>query len=119
MLLLLIVLIVGTVELVRTWRIVLSPTLSPESAKQLKRLQTAATSLKQWIYFTFLAWGFLASYQLTREGTVLSMERNPAISTAMPVIRGLLVELELTFLVIIFVFLVHWHIVRRIARFRD
>ncbi|MGB7844383.1 MAG: hypothetical protein WBL63_02120 [Candidatus Acidiferrum sp.] len=119
MLLLLVVFIVAIAKLIRTWRIAPSSLLVAENAKQLKHLQTVATSLKQWIYFTFLAWGFLASCQLFRESSGLSMGRHHDSLAILIALQGLFVELELTFLVVIFVFLVRWRVLRRIEKFRD
>jgi hypothetical protein len=121
MLLLFIVFIVGIVELVRTWRIVPSPkiSLSTESATLVKRLQTAATRLKQWIYLTFLTCGFLTSYELSRESKRLLSERIHDGPAELVYLRGFFALLGMTFIVAIFVFLVQWRIIRRIARFSD
>ena len=119
MLLLLVLFVIGFIELIRSWRIAPPSTVSTEGAKQIRRLQAAATNLKQWTYFTFLAFGFLASYELTRVGTALSIERNPGPFTTLPLIRGLLVELELTFLVVIFAFFVRWRIARLAEKFQN
>ena len=121
LLFLLIVFIVALVELMRSWRSApLSKALSPtERTKYVKRLQIAGTKLKQWIYITLLACGFLISYELWHESTRLLIERVHDSLEVLLSFRGLFVLLEMTFLVAIFVFLVRWHIVNRIAKLSD
>jgi hypothetical protein len=117
---LLVVFIVALVELIGTWRTAPSEVSLPaESAKQVKRLRTATARLKQWIYFTFLVCGFLSSYQCYRTTTAILAERNPGTLMTLVMLRRPFLDFELTFLIVIFVFLVRWHIVRRIAKLND
>ncbi|HKM83973.1 MAG TPA: hypothetical protein VJY15_23825 [Candidatus Acidoferrum sp.] len=121
MLFLLLVFIVGLVELIRTWRLIPSSKVAPDtqSAARIKQLRNAATKLKQWIYITFLACGFFTSYELYHVSDRLLTERIHSGFVELWSFQGLFVLLEMTFLVAIFVFLVRWHIVKRIAKLGD
>ncbi|MGB2679286.1 MAG: hypothetical protein WAN12_19565 [Candidatus Acidiferrum sp.] len=115
---LLVVFVVALVELIRTWRSALSSKLSlpTESATHLKQLRNAATKLKQWIYITLLVCGFFTSYELYHVSDRLLTERIRSGYVELWSFQGLFVLLEMTFLVATFVFLVRWHIVKRIAK---
>jgi hypothetical protein len=118
---LLIVFVVGLVELIRTWRLTPSSkvALHAQSTGKIKQLQNAATKLKQWIYITFLACGFFTSYELYHVSDRLLTERIHSGFVELWSFQGLFVLLEMTFLVVISVFLVRWHIVKRIAKLSD
>lgn len=108
--------IVGSVKLVRIWRAAPPFKLSrqSDSPPYLQLLATARTSLKHWIALTFLGWGLFASVNLFDVCNRLFDENKIRRPDILFVIQDFSTTLTMALLVIIFLFLARWHIVRRI-----
>jgi hypothetical protein len=79
-------------------------------------LETSATSLNQWISFTFLSWGIFASWSL--KDACMNLLRLRAIGVLIPIsiILELSTGLTSALLVVLFMFVVRWHVVKRVEQ---
>jgi hypothetical protein len=82
----------------------------------LSEMQNTAASIKHWIHLTLLVFSLVISFGFHQLDYSLIVQNNPTFPMLLIFIRGLFPEMELTFLVLIFVFLVRWYIVRLIAK---
>jgi hypothetical protein len=116
LLFLLVVCIVASIRLIRIWRAAPPFRLSAEanSPAYLRLLQTSSTSLKQWIGCTFLAWGILTSTSLYDDCNRLLGQKVLGSGAILFVIEDYSAALTLALLVVLFLFLVLWHILNRI-----
>jgi hypothetical protein len=121
MLLLLVVCIITGVKLVKVWRTAPPFRLKcqAQNPAYCQLLQTSAASLKQWIYFTFLFWGIFTSVSLY--DVCVRLLNLPAFGGLLliNVILGFSTSLTAALLVVLFAFIVRWHIVKRIENLRN
>jgi hypothetical protein len=120
MLFLLVVCIVTTVKLIRVWRTAPPFRLSQRAGnpEYLRLLQTSGTSLRQWICLTVLTWGVFASVSLYDFCSGLLMEKRMAREMFLFAIQDFSTTLTMTLLVVLFSFLVRWHLLKRIEYLR-
>src|ERR1700687_5166441 len=117
---LLLVCIVTSVKLVRIWRAAPPFRLSRQASSSgyLVLLETSSSSLKQWIGSTFLGWGIFASISLTEVCNRLFDNQRIENSMILLIIRDFSTALPMALLVVIFSFLVRWHMLKRIEHLR-
>ena len=112
--------IVTSVKLVRIWRA--APPFRPPrhagSPAYLELLETSSSSLKQWFGSTFLAWGIFASITLTDVCSRLLDDKRIGSSLLLFIIPDFSTTLTMALLVALFLFLVRWHMLKRIDRIR-
>jgi hypothetical protein len=118
---LLIVCIVTSVELFKAWRAAPPFRLSRQvgNPSYLKMLDASRTRLQQWILCTFLAWGILTSLSLCDVCYRLLGEKTIGSGVILFVLRDYAAALSMAFLVVLFAFLVRWHLLARIERLRE
>jgi hypothetical protein len=112
--------IVTSVKLVKVWRPALPFRLSRQagSPAYLQSLESSSSSLKQWIGSTFLAWGILASISLTDVCNRLLANKTMGNFVILFVIQDFSTTLTMALLVVLFLFLVRWHVLKRIEHIR-
>jgi hypothetical protein len=117
---LLVVCVVSTIKLIRIWRAVPPFRLSRRAndPSYLHLLQVSGTSLKQWVSFTFLAWGIVASTTLTDVCNGLLAEKSEGRYVIISLLQDFSTTLSMALLVVLFVFLARWHVLKRIDRLR-
>jgi hypothetical protein len=82
-------------------------------------LQSSVTSLKHWSKLVWIAWGILASISVSDEcGGLLSNNRVSSFVILL-FVRDFSTYFAMALLVILFAFLVQWHVVTRAETFRD
>jgi len=115
-----VVCIVACIKLVRVWRGALPFRLhhQAKNPNYLELLQASAVSLKQWISCVFLGWGFVVSISLSEDCDRLLASKGTGSFLVLYFIQELSSLLTMTLLVVLFVFLVRWHIVNRIEHLR-
>lgn len=108
--------IVTTVKLIRVWRAAPPFRLSRRAGNPnyLRLLQTSGTSLKQWIGLTVLTSGVFASVSLYDFCNRLLGEKRTAREMILFTIRDSSTSLTMILLVVLFSFLVRWHMLKRI-----
>jgi hypothetical protein len=112
--------IVTSVKLVRIWRAA-PPFRLPRKASSpayLELLESSNSSLKQWLGSTFLAWGIFASITLTDVCSRLLDDKRIGSSWLLFIIPDFSTTLTMALLVALFLFLVRWHMLRRIEHIR-
>lgn len=116
-----VVCIVACIKLVRVWCGALPFRLHQQAKNPnyLELLQASAVSLKQWISCVFLGWGIVASIRLSDVCDRLLDFKRAGSFVVVFVIREFSSLLTMTLLVVLFVFLVRWHIVNRIEHLRN
>jgi len=118
---LLVVCVVTSIKLIRVWRAAppfrLSRQASNPSYPQL--LQASSASLKQWISFTFLGWGIFASISLYDVCDGLLDEKRIGSFVILFVIEDFSSAFSMALLVVLFLFLARWHMLRRIEHLRN
>jgi hypothetical protein len=115
-----VVCIVASVKLVQVWRPAPPFRLSQKagSAAYLHSLETSYTSLGQWIGFTFLGWGIFASVSIYDVcNRIFNSERIGSFAILF-IIQDFSTTLTMALLVVLFMYLVRWHMLKRIARLR-
>ena len=112
--------IVTSVKLVRVWRAAPPFRLSRQASSPayLELLETSSSSLKQWIGSTFLGWGIVASISLTEVCSRLLDDKRIGSSVILFVIQDFSTALTMALLVVLFLFLVRWHMLKRIEHLR-
>jgi hypothetical protein len=112
--------IVTSVKLVRVWRAAPPFRLSRQASSPayLALLETSSSSLKQWIGSTFLGWGIVASISLTDVCSRLLDDKRIGSSVILFVIQDFSTALTMALLVVLFLFLVRWHMLKRIEHLR-
>jgi len=121
LLFLFVVCILASVKLVRVWRAAPPFRLSRKagSPAYLQSLETSSTSLRQWIGSTFLAWGIFASVSLYDVcNGLLDSKSSIGSFVILFVIQDFSTTLTITLLVVLFLYLVRWHMLKRIERLR-
>jgi hypothetical protein len=112
--------IVTSVKLVRVWRAAPPFRLSRQASSPayLELLETSSSSLKQWIGSTFLGWGIVASISLTDVCSRLLDDKGIGSSVILFVIQDFSTALTMALLVVLFLFLVRWQMLKRIEHLR-
>jgi hypothetical protein len=112
--------IVTSVKLVRIWRAAPPFTLPRQASSPayLELLESSSSSLKQWIGSTFLAWGIFASICLTDVCNRLLANKTIGNVVILFVIQDFSTTLTMALLVVFFLFLVRWHMLKRIEHIR-
>lgn len=107
---LLTVCIMTILQILKAWRAAPPFRLSRRvnNLTYLKMLEASRTRLKQWIFCTFLAWGILTSISLYDVCSRLGS------GEFLFVLEDYATTLTMALLVILFAFLVRWHLVTRI-----
>jgi hypothetical protein len=113
---LLTVCIVTIVQLLKAWRAAPPFRLSRQANNPayLKMLEASRTRLKQWIFCTLLAWGILTSTSLYDVCNRLLGEKRIGSGEYLFVLEDYAAALTMALLVVLFAFLVRWHLVTRI-----
>jgi hypothetical protein len=113
-----VVFIVTSIKLMKVWRAAPPFRLSRRAQNPifLEFLQRSATSLKQWIGFTFIGWGIYASMSLYHLCNELLALKSLAGFIVLYDIGEFVTGLTMALLVVLFAFLARWHIVKRIER---
>ena len=112
--------IVTSVKLVRIWRAAPPFRLSRQASSPayLELLETSSSSLKQWIGSTFLGWGIFASITLTDVCSRLLDDKRIGSALILFIIQDFSTTLTMALLVVLFLFLVRWHMLKRIEHLR-
>jgi hypothetical protein len=112
--------IVTSVKLVRIWRAVPPFRLRRQASSPayVELLESSSSSLKQWLGSTFLAWGIFASITLTDVCSRLLYDKRIGSSLLLFIIPDFSTTLTMALLVALFVFLVRWHMLKRIEHLR-
>ncbi len=115
---LLVVSIVTLVKLLRVWGKALPFRLSRQAGNvsYLGYLQNLANSLNHWIAFTYLGLGIYVGIDLYDVFGSIVAEKIMGISAAFGALQRLAGAFTMALVVILFAFLVRWHVVNRIAR---
>jgi hypothetical protein len=116
---LLIVCVAASVKLIKTWIPAIPFRLSARRNDQayVGQLENSRDSLKQWMLLTLLLWGILTSIRIAEACQGLLMTK--VIGTAiLYVFQDIAESLTKTLSVLMFIFLVRWHILRRIEFLR-
>jgi hypothetical protein len=115
--------IVGVVtcrKLIRIWKIALPfrPQRSVNIPDYLQLLKTSTSSLTQWISLTFLCWGIFAAESLYRVCDKLLDEETIRRLAVLFIVEDFSAAFTMTLLVALFVFVVRWHVLKRIENLR-
>jgi len=115
-----VVCIVASVKMVRVWRAAPPFRLSPKagSPDYLQSLAASSTSLRRWIETTLLAWGIFASVSLYDVCDRLLPSKTIGSPVILFVIQDFSTTLTMALLVVLFLHLVRWHILKRIEHLR-
>src|SRR5215469_523149 len=105
----------ATAKLVKLWRA--APPFRLERQEKnpayLQMLEVTSGSLRQWTICTFLAWGLLASVGLYDFCNRLLGENAVRRFEILFAIEGFSTALTMALLMMLFLFLLRWHILRR------
>lgn len=112
---------VTIVKLIRIWRTAPPFRLSKQAKNldYLKLLQISGRSLSHWIGCTFLGWAILSSTALADVCNGMRQEKVTGLGAILFVIQDFFMSFSMALWVILFVFLVRWHVCNRIERLRD
>ena len=102
-------------KLISVWRSALPFKLSRQSgnAAYSKSLRRQSVSLKNWIGCILLTWGLSTSTSLYEFVVRLLDEKTPGSFSVLIGLLGFSTALTQTLLVLFFIFLVRWHMIRR------
>jgi hypothetical protein len=112
---------VTVVRLMRIW-LAVPPFCSSKRASNpeyLKLLRISSLSLSHWIGCTFLAWAILSSTRLYDVCSEMRREDVTRLGGILSTIQDFSMALSMALWVVLFVFLVRWHVSARIERLRD
>jgi hypothetical protein len=115
-LVLFLVCIVTSMKLFRIWRAAppFRPSRQASSPAYLELLETSSGSLKQWIGSMFLSWGIFVSISLTDVCSRVLDDKKIGNSLILFIIPDFSSALTMALLVVLFLFLVLWHMLKRI-----
>lgn len=115
-----VVCIVAMVKLIRVWRAAPPFRLSRQSGSPgyLRLLETSSISLKHWMVSTFLSWGILTSIGVYDVRDRFLDDKRIGSMVILFVIEDFSKALTMALLVVLILFLVRWHVVRRIDSLR-
>ncbi|HKW32795.1 MAG TPA: hypothetical protein VJN92_07305 [Candidatus Acidoferrum sp.] len=111
----------ATAKLVKLWRA--APPFRLERQQKntayVQMLEVTSSSLRQWTVCTFLAWGILASASLYDFCDRLLSENAVRRFEILFAIEGFSTALTMALVIVLFLFLLRWHILRRIEWLRQ
>lgn len=109
---------VTIVKLIQIWRAALSSRFSSQTNNlgYLKLLRSSHRSLAHWIWCTLLGWAILSSITLYDFCNGMLNEKVTGRIVVLLWIRELSTSLSMALCVVLFVFLIRWHIAARIER---
>ncbi len=121
MLFLIVVCVVTIIKLIRVWRAAPPFRLSSQAKNPdyLKLLRTSSCSLSHWIRCTFLGWAILSSTAVYDVCRGMRNEKATGLGVILFVIQDFSTALSMALWVVLFVFLVRWHVSVRIECLRD
>jgi hypothetical protein len=121
MLLLLVACIAASKKLIRVWRAQPPFRQLREShrSQYASLLQSLPASLKQWIVLVCLALGILASISVVDACSGMLSNRGAGILVIVFLVRDFSIFFTMALLAILFIFLIRWHILRRIQIHRE
>ena len=104
------------VKLTRVWRNALPFRLSRQKGNlaYVRYLEDASSSLNHWMGLIKLVWGIYASTHLYNVCAGLQMSKVVGNPTILFILQDFSTGLSMTLLVILFLFLVRWHLLRRV-----
>jgi len=110
-----------SVKLIQIWRTAPPFRLSRQAKNPdyLKLLRISAHSLSHWMGVTFLGWAIASSTALYEVCSGLLLEKATGLAVIQFVIRDFAMTFVMAMWVVLFVFLVRWHVSARIERLRD
>jgi hypothetical protein len=117
--------VVAIIKLIGTWRQAWQFRLSRQANNPayFRLLRASSDSLRRWILCTFLAWGILTSISLYDSCTDLSFQGSIrgqlVLHLILYAIQGYAGIVEVTFVTVMFLFLIRWHMLNRIERLGD
>jgi hypothetical protein len=116
MLFLFITCVVTSIKLIKVWRIAPLFRLSRlvDRPHYLQLLLTSTSSLRLWIGLTFLGWGIFASVSLYKVCDKLLDENRIGNSVILFIIEDFSTAFTMTLLAVLFLFVVRWHLLKRI-----
>ncbi len=119
-LLLIVVCAATSVELIQIWRPAPPFRLSRQAKNPdyLRLLRVSAHSLSQWMRLTLLGWAISGSTALYKVCSGLLLEKATGLAVIQFVIRNFAMTFAMALWVVLFVFLVRWHVSVRIERLR-
>ena len=115
-----IVCILTSIKLIGVWGAAPPFRLSRQAGNPayLRMLQASAIRLKQWIGLTLLTWGVFASVRLYDLCDGLLQEKRTDRVVVLFAIQDFSTSLTMALLVVVFSFLVRWHMLERIEHLR-
>jgi branched-subunit amino acid transport protein AzlD len=118
---LIVVCVATIIKLIRVWRGAPPFRLSSQAKNPdyLKLLRISSHSLSHWIGCTFLVWAILSSTAVYDVCRGMQNEKATGLAVILFVIQDFSIALSMALWVVLFVFLVRWHVSGRIARLRD
>lgn len=118
---LVVVCVVTIIKLMRVWRVALPFRLSTQAnnPSYLKLLRICHRSLCQWFGCIFLAWAILSSTAIYNLCHGMLSEKVTGRTVILFAIRDFFTSLSMALWVVLFVFLIRWHVSNRIERLRD
>lgn len=118
---LVVVCVVTILKLIRIWRVALPFRLSTQAnnPSYLKLLRSTHSSLSHWMWCMFLGWGVLSSTALYDFCNSMLNEKVTGRMVVLLQIREFSALLATALWVVLFVFLVRWHVSARIECLRD
>jgi len=112
--------LLATSKLIKLWRA--APPFKLERQEKnpayFRALEMSSDSLRQWITFTFLAWGIVASIDLYNLCNSLLGDKAIRRLAILFAIEGFSIGLTLALLVVLFLALIRWHVLKRVEQLR-
>lgn len=116
LLFLLLACIVAIAKLLRVWRVAPPFKLSTvtDRSAYARTLRASASSLQRWIGATFFSWAILVSFNVINVGQRILEQREPWGASVLIVIMSYSEALSGALLVALLLYLIRWHILKRI-----
>ncbi len=120
LLFLLVASVVGIVKLLIVWWVAPPFRLSRVKGRPgyLEKLTATAASLQRWIGATFFSWALLVSFNVVKVGQLILNQREPWGASILIVIMDYSESLDRALLVALLLYLIRWHILKRIEYLR-
>ncbi len=120
LLFLLLACIVGVAKLLRVWWVAPPFRLSrmKDRPAYLDKLAAAGASLQRWIVAAFFSWAILVSSNVVNVGQRILEQREPWGASILIVIISYSEALSRALLVALLLYLIRWHLLKRIERLR-
>jgi hypothetical protein len=111
---------VGIVKLLIVWWVAPPFRLSgvKDGPAYLRKLAATGASLQRWIGATFFSWALLVSFNVVNVGQVILNQREPWGASILIVIMDYSESLTRALLVALLLYLIRWHILKRIEYLR-